>query len=83
MCTVRFPVRLVPPFLATHPAGARRIEELERLRPWCTDQRDGRIEPNALPGSRDADGLRASELQHPIQDVGADGDLGRPARVGA
>jgi hypothetical protein len=30
--------------------------------PCCTDQRDGRIDPHARPGSCDADGLRASEL---------------------
>src|SRR3954464_9803288 len=52
-------------------------------RPWCTDRWDGRIHPTARPGSRDADGLRAAELQHPVQGPDGDGDLGRPARVGA
>src|SRR4051812_16761285 len=53
------------------------------LRPWCTDQRGGRTDPQPRPGSRDADGLRAPELQHPVQGTSGDGDLGRPARVGA
>jgi SRSO17 transposase len=53
------------------------------LPPWCTDRWDRRIDPTARPGSREADGLRASELEHPVQDVDADGDLGRPARIGA
>jgi hypothetical protein len=35
-------------------------------RPWCTDQRDGRTDPEARLASRDADGLRAAELQHPV-----------------
>src|SRR3954447_20241461 len=52
-------------------------------RPWCTDQRDGRTDPNPCPASRDADGLRAAELQHPVQDMDADGDLGRSAAVRA
>src|SRR4051794_34888923 len=51
--------------------------------PWCTDQRDGRTDPHPRPSSRDADGLRAPELQHPVQDVDADGDLGRLAAVRA
>src|SRR3954469_13058900 len=51
--------------------------------PWCTDQRDGRIDPTARPGSRDADGRRAAELQHPVQDVDADGGLGRLTAVRA
>src|SRR4051812_31711358 len=53
------------------------------LRPWCTDQRGGRTDPDPRPGSRDADGLRAAELQHPVQGTSGDGHLGRPARVGA
>ena len=40
--------------------------------PWCTDQRDGRTDPNPCLVSRDADGLRAAEPQHPVQDVDAD-----------
>src|SRR3569833_70843 len=32
-----------------------------RVTPWCTDQRGGRTDPSSRPGSRDADGLRASE----------------------
>ena len=32
--------------------------------PWCTDQRGGRIDPNAREGSCDADGLRAAGLGH-------------------
>src|SRR3954464_3824301 len=51
--------------------------------PWCTDQRDGRTDPHPRPGSRDADGLRAPELQHPVQGTSGDGDLGRSAAVRA
>src|SRR3954449_12626157 len=51
--------------------------------PWCTDRWDGRTDPDPRPGSRDADGLRAPELQHPVQDVNADGDLGRLTTVRA
>jgi hypothetical protein len=66
------------------PREARRRDGMiTRTPPWCTDRRDGRTAPQPRPGSRDADGLRASELEHPVQDVDADGDLGRPARVGA
>ena len=40
------------------------------------DQRDGRIDPNAhLAGSCDADGLRASELQHAVQGTNGDRDF--------
>src|SRR3954468_13598781 len=52
-------------------------------RPWCTDQRGRRTDPQPGPGSRDADGFWAAKLQHPVQGTSGGGDLGRPARVGA
>ena len=60
-----------------------RTQTIDQQRPWCTDQRDGRTDPNPCLASRDADGLRAPELQHPVQDMDADGGLGRPTAVGA
>src|SRR4051794_13759685 len=51
--------------------------------PWCMDQRGGCTAPGPRPGSRDADGLRAAELEHPVQGTSGDGHPGRPARVGA
>src|SRR4051812_43351319 len=39
--------------------------------------------PLPRPGSGDADGLRASQLQHAVERVDADVDLGGPAPVGA
>src|SRR5690242_17133084 len=35
----------------------------------CRDQRDARIDPSPNSVSRDTDGLRPPELQHPVQDV--------------
>src|SRR3954454_13658666 len=37
----------------------------------------GRTEPDPCSGSCDADVLRAPEIQHSVQHVGRDGDLGR------
>src|SRR3954449_12647154 len=59
------------------------LVRLARTTPWCTDQRDGRTDPHPRPGSRDADGLRAPELQHPVQGTSSDGDLGRLTAVRA
>ena len=41
----------------------------------------GVLAPRPLPRSRDADVLRASELEHAVQHVGGDRHLGRPAPV--
>ncbi len=45
-------------------------------RPWCTDQRAARMDPNRPSGSGDADGLRAPELEHAVQGTNSDGGLG-------
>ncbi len=51
-----------------------------RTRRCCRDRRDGRAAPSPDRGSGDADGVRASELQHAVEDV--DGDLHlEPLRV--
>src|SRR3954470_21558 len=52
-------------------------------RPWCTDRRDGRTDPDPRPGSREADGLRAAELQHPAQGTSGDGHPRRPTAARA
>jgi hypothetical protein len=39
--------------------------------------------PQSRLGSRDADGFRAAELEHPVQDVDGDGHLDRPTVVRA
>src|SRR3954449_9851150 len=46
--------------------------------PWpcCMDQGCGRNAPYPVLGSCDADGLRASQLQHAVQDRDADVHLG-------
>ena len=48
----------------------------------CRDQRDGRDSPFPDRGSGDADGVRASEVQHAVEDVDGDLHLGRPTFVG-
>src|SRR4051812_40481356 len=73
----------VTPSLSAIAAARSCSRPISVVSPWCTDQRDGRTDPHPRPGSRDADGLRAAEFQHPVQDMDADGGLGRPARVGA
>ena len=45
------------------------------LRPCCTDQRGGHIDPNSRRGSCDADRLRASELEHAVQSTNGDRDF--------
>src|SRR4051794_15205453 len=49
----------------------------------CTGRGRGRTGPYPDPGSCDADGLRASQLQHAVERVDADVDLGHAAPVGA
>src|SRR5215212_2080397 len=48
----------------------------------CTGRGSGRTGPYPDPGSCDADGLRASQLQHAVERVDADVDLGHAAPVG-
>ncbi len=47
----------------------------------CTSRRCGRIEPYPCPGSRGADVLRASQVQHAVQGVDGDRHLGRLSSV--
>jgi hypothetical protein len=42
----------------------------------CIDRRVGRRQPQPHPHSFDPDGDRASELQHAVQDIDGDGNLG-------
>src|SRR4051794_6825197 len=51
--------------------------------PCCMDQGCGRNDPDPVLGSCDADGLRASQLQHAVQDRDADVHLGRLTLVRA
>src|SRR3954465_3743642 len=59
-------------------AGATSSSAVEwgRSRPCCTDQGCKRNDPDPVLGSCDADGLRASQLQHAVQDRDADVHLG-------
>ena len=45
--------------------------------PCCMDRRCGRIAPDPVLGSGDADGLRASQLLHAVQDLDRHVHLGR------
>ncbi len=56
--------------------------ELKRMRRCCTDRRGGCVHPNPRLRSGDADGLRASQFQHAVEDVDGDVHLGRLAFVG-
>src|SRR4051795_1867944 len=47
----------------------------------CMDQGCGRNDPFPVLGSCDADGLRASQLQHAVQDLDGDVHLGRPTLI--
>src|SRR4051812_6299228 len=49
--------------------------------PCCTDQGWGRNDPDPVLGSGDADGLRASQLQHAVQDMDRYVHLGGPTLV--
>ncbi len=53
------------------------------LRPCCMDQWEGCTHPNPVLGSCDADGLRASQLQHAVEGVDGNVHLGRPTLVRA
>src|SRR3954453_50710 len=60
--------------------GERR-SRLDCPGPWCTDQGCGRNDPYPVLGSCDADRLRASQLQHAVQDLDGDVHLSRPTLV--
>jgi hypothetical protein len=47
----------------------------------CRDQRDGRIDPSPNSVSHYTDGLRAPELQHPVQDIHSNGRFGHLTRM--
>ena len=51
------------------------------LGPWCTDQGCGRNDPYPVLGSCDAGGLRASQLQHAVQDLDRHVHLSRPTLI--
>ncbi len=57
------------------------ITTFRELSLCCTGRRCGRIEPYPCPGSRGADVLRASQVQHAVQGVDGDGHLGRLSSV--
>ena len=54
-----------------------------RLRPCCTDQGCGRNDPYPVLGSCDADGLRASQLEHAVQRMNGNVHLGCPTLIRA
>src|SRR3954447_22756190 len=49
--------------------------------PWCMDQGCGRNDPYPVLGSCDAGGLRASQLQHAVQDLDRHVHLSRPTLI--
>src|SRR3954469_24972888 len=49
--------------------------------PWCMDQGCGRNAPYPVLGSCDAGGLRASQLQHAVQDLDRHVHLSRPTLI--
>ena len=51
--------------------------------PWCRDQASERGGPYPSLGSGDADGDRASQFQHTVEDMDGDVHFGRPAPVRA
>src|SRR5437868_7370485 len=57
------------------------LPERNRRWPWCTDQGCGRNDPYPVLGSCDAGGLRASQLQHAVQDLDRYVHLSRPTLI--
>lgn len=47
----------------------------------CTEQQSGRNRPYPVPGSSDADGVRASQFQRAVQGINSDRHLGCPTLV--
>jgi len=66
-----------------HTTLCRRAATLEVPQPAVMDQWKGRTHPYPVLGSCDADGLRASQLQHAVEDVDGNLHLGRPTLIGA
>ncbi len=56
---------------------------LNDMGPCCIDQWERRNHPYPVPRSGDADGLRASQLQHAVEDVDGNLHLGRPTLIRA
>src|SRR3954470_9697251 len=76
------------PLMSAHSSNARPRAarySLAGTAPCCMDRRYGRTEPRPIPGSHDADVLRASQLQHSVQHADGDGHLARlsPVRLEA
>ncbi len=61
--------------------GPPKTPDNSSLRRCCMGRRDGRVEPSPDRGSCDADGVRAPQLQHAVEDMDSDVYLGRPALV--
>src|SRR3954454_14963709 len=57
------------------------VVRCDDLGPCCTDQGWGRNDPDPVRGSCDADGLRASQFQHAVQDLDGDVHLSRPTLI--
>jgi hypothetical protein len=58
------------------------VKAADLMQEWrcCSDRRAGRLDPRL--GSGDADGVRASQLEHAVEDMDSDAHLGRLAFVG-
>src|SRR3954447_18252958 len=64
---------------------AKVLEVFAGQPPWpgCLNQWKRRTHPYLVLGSCDADGLRASQLQHAVEDVDGNLHLGRPTLIRA
>src|SRR3954462_15581392 len=62
-------------------AARRTTETMEQTTAWCRDQGCGRTDPYPASGSGEADGLRASQLQHAVEPVDGDVHLGRSTLI--
>ena len=59
----------------------RRSTEKRSTRLCCTDRLVNALSPPPACGLGDADGLRASKLEHAVQDFDGDGRLGSAALI--
>ena len=57
------------------------IPQVSLARRCCMDRRCGRADPSPVWSSGDADGVRASQLQHAVEDMDGDLHLGRPPLI--
>ncbi len=66
-----------------HADGGQAYDAVQTRNAWrcCTDQWSGCIDSGSDRGSGDTDGVRASKLEHAVEDVNSDVYLGRPAPV--